>query len=150
MAMNSTPVLDSLATIYKLTAACGQRLRNIIDSSIYSSIPNEVLALSNEISDLRAVLAEVEANHEIMSNSAIITGQATYTDTRTSSLLKLAESKLKELDKIISNSVKFDKYNLRILRRIVWLGSKESSKAMVQDLREIKQNIMLVMASRAA
>ena len=150
--MNSTSVFTSLATLNTLAAACGHRLRSIIDSSRHASIPSQILALSNEVSDLRAVLAEVEANHEIMSRSAIITGKADYTDARISSLMERAESNLVELDKIISSSVKLarDKYNVLVFRKAVWLRSKESSIAMIQDLREIKQDIMLLMASKAA
>ena len=148
--MNSRSVSASLAALFTSTATCGTQLQSIIDALRYSSVPSEILALSNEVNDLRAVLAEVEANHQIMSRSIIVTGQAEYTDARTADQLERACSKIIELDRLISSSIKLSQHNKQIVRKAVWLRSKDSIAAKIRELREIKHNIVLIMASRTA
>ena len=149
--MNPASISTRLTTLFAVAATCSNKLRNIIDASKYSSVPSEILALSNEINDFRAVLAEVEANHQVMSRPFIITGQAEYTDTRTADQLERAHSKMKELDRLISSSIKLKQQSPKqIFRKAAWLRNKNESMAIIQDLKEVKQNIMLIMASRAA
>ena len=148
--MSPMSVSAALVEISTLTATCGNRLRAIIDVWKYASVPSEILALSNEVSDLRAVLGEVEANHEIVARSTIITGQAESPGVQLSDLLRRARLILIELDKLVSNSVKLGRNNERIFRRGLWLRKKNSCITMLQDLRNLKQNIVLVMASHTA
>ena len=147
--MGSTSVSASLAALFTVTSTCGNRLRSIMDILKYSSVPDEILALSNEINDLRAVLAEVEASHQVINRATIVTGQPAYTITYTAEQLEGARLKMVELDKLISSSVKLNQHNTRMFRKAFWLRSRKMSMAMIRELREIKQNIMLIMASKA-
>ena len=146
--MNTTSVSATLATLSTLVATCGNRLRGIIDVSIFASVPAEILALANEVGDLRIVLAELEANHQVMVGSTIITGQADYTDARILSLLEAAQRKVMGLDKLVTDTTKLGLHNERLFKKAAWLRRKSLGAAMVQELRDIKQNLMLVMASK--
>ena len=149
--MASTSIPARLAAVFTLAASCANRLQSIIDVLKHTRVPNEILALSNEVSDLRSVIAEVEVNHEIISRTTSIPGpeQAEHTNTRTSYQLERAHSKLMELDKLISSSVKLSHHKTQNLRKIIKLCNKDLS-ATVQGIREVKQNILLLVTSRTA
>ena len=148
---NSTSVSAALTTISTLAATCSNHFQNVINISKYTPIPNEVLALSNEVSDIRAVLAEVETNHESIARSTTaIVRQAESSDVQLSYLLQRAQSILIELDKLVSSSIKLGRHNEQVFQRAVWLRRRKLSTAMLQDIRDIKQSIMLVIASKTA
>ena len=148
MNLNSVPV--SLNTLTGLAATCGHRLRTIIANSLHASASNEILALSNEVNDLRIVFYEVEAIHHNISGPQSSMGLAEDFDTRASHLLGRAQSILLELDELISSCVKLGHGNALIFRRAVWPRKRNLSIAMTNDLRQIKQNIVLIMASKTA
>ena len=147
--MSLNPMSASLTTVTKLTDTCGSHLRSVLKTDP-TSIPDEILALSNEISDLSIVLNEVEANHEAVVRSIVTTEQVGRTDFWTSDLIQRAHSKLVELNNLVSRSIEEGRQNEGITRRGFWRQKKNLSKAslLMQDLRDMKQNIMLMLASK--
>ena len=140
--MNLASSSPSLTTLSTLAARCDSRLRNIIDSSKYARlVSNEILALSNEVYDLHIVLDDIEANHGVMSE---------YVDVRTAHVLRRTQSILARLDIVVTSSIQLDHNNEPAFRRSAWLWQRTSCKAMSQELRDIKQNIILLLASKAA
>ena len=140
--MSSTSFSAGLNQLSTLTTSCGQRLRAIIDASKHgSSISNEIMALSNEVHDLGIVLDEVEANHGALSG---------HSDTTISHLMRRAQSRLSRLDQIIMSSIQLGQSHELVIRKGAWLRRKASCNMMTQDLRNVKQNIVLLLASRTA
>ena len=148
--MNLGSISTGLDTVTALAVTCGHRLRIIIDTSNYASASNEILALSNEVNDLRIVFYEVEAIHQTISRPNNDSGLVEDIDARASHLLQRAYSILLELDKLVLSCVKLGRRNELVFRKAVWLRKKDLSMAMTHDLRVVKQNIILTMASRTA
>ena len=121
--MDSRPLSNILASVFTLTAFCGDRIRAIIDISKYGPVSVEFSALSNEVNDLRIVLTEVEANH---------------TDFPILHLLERAHSILLEIDKLISSSFKLGENNDILLQKNTWLRKKSLSTTVMHSLREIR------------
>ena len=98
--MSPKSAFISLATVSTLAATCGNCLRAIIQNSKNTSVTSEILALSNEVSDLQAVLGEVEAHRQACSDSTGSAAQAEEPDALTPHLLKRAHSRLLQLENL--------------------------------------------------
>ena len=146
--MNSAPTSTSLTTLSTLATTYGSRLRDVIHTLKDSSLPHEILALQNEVSDLRTVLDEISTNRQTTSRSTVITGQTEHNDTRILYLLRRAYSMLTELDEVTSSLAKLNQHNELVFQKRIWLRKRNFSKVLVQELRKVKQDIGLVLLSR--
>ena len=146
--MSPKSAFISLATVSTLAATCGNCLRAIIQNSKNTSVTSEILALSNEVSDLQAVLGEVEAHRQTCSDSTGSAAQAEEPDALTPHLLKRAHSRLLQLENLVLGSIKLGRHNEIVIQRTAWLRKRRSYAAIIQDLREIKQNIILIATSQ--
>ena len=135
--MGLKPISNSLATLSTLTSTCGNRLRAIIDISRSTSVPSEILALANEVGDLRIVLDEVESQHEASEQA----GAPSY---RILQLLGSAQSRVMELNRLVMSSVELGQHNEPIFRKNTWMKARRS-RAILQELRDIKQNVVVIM-----
>ena len=148
--MESTSVSAGLATLSTFAADCGDRLRHVVDVVRNASASSEFSALSNEISDFRAVLSEVEATHRTIVGSTAITSDTEDADALILYLLQRAHQRLVQLNGLILSSVKLRQHNELVFLKAVWLRKRVLSSAMTQDLRGIKQNLTLLIASKTA
>ena len=142
----SLPV--AFARLSSLAASFGNRLRSTISNSSSTSVPNELLALSNEVSDMQIVLDEVETNYLAIIRSPVVVESAEHSNSRILHLIHQAWSILTELNRLILEPVPVDQHSRQVFGRTVWRRKRRLCLNMIQGLRDVKQNMLLVLASQ--
>ena len=137
--MEGVGLAASLVTLVETTGATIRTIRDIRNA------PDALSALSNEVADLKLVITDIQARE---SND-------TSVHARSESLTKLmlhARIKLDEVEKFVQNLLSADT-NLRdgnIAYRIKWaLGKKKRAYELVQELREIRHNVVALLGLQA-
>ena len=145
--MDPTSVSNNLITLSTLTANCGDRLGTVINATRHATVSSEAQALFNEVTDLRIVLGDVEGTYWTIVRSNTPTRAARDIDALARYLVR-AQSRLLELDQLIRSSVKPGPRNEPVFQRRAWLQKKNIYRAVLRDIRAIKENIVLLLVSR--
>ena len=131
-------IIASIVAVIGVAESAGKtlnRIRNLMNA------PDEVLALSNEFSDLTAVLRHVET-YVTAANGAVISPEHLQ---HLSVLVKRAHSKLAQLEQIMLNHLpRPEGANRRgSLLRLRWALLKPKVNGLRVDLRDIKLSIIV-------
>lgn len=122
-------------------ASAAYKLGQLIRST--KNAPDEIIALSNQVADLKLVIEEVEcldrdSNLQRRSSEAL------------SKLLIGVRIKFDHLDGFVEELLDVQKYNSLQIQRIKWATSyKKRSKRLQAELRDMQQNLGTVLAARS-
>ena len=131
------PLSITASIIAVVTAAEGVSKKNA------QRAPSELLALVNEVSDLRVILNDVDSHLNRDAGRALLSDPLQHMAT----LLQRAKDRLLQLDQLIQYQlVKPDSTiaNLKVSRR-EWVKAKNIIKKYQQSLRDIRLNIIAQM-----
>lgn len=131
-------VFASIIAVIGAAEAVGKILNQIRDTS---NAPDEILALSNDISDLTVVLRSVETYATTADSEVTFLDHLEYI----SVLVKRAQSKLTQLEQIVHRHLPElggSKWRGPLLRT-QWAFLKPKINALRLDLRDIKLSIIL-------
>ena len=131
-------IIAGIIAVIGAAESVGKTLNRIRD---ITNAPNEVLALSNEISDLTVVLKHVET-YVTSADGAVISLENLE---HLSVLAKRAQSRLAQLEQIINNHLpEAGGANRRgSLLRLQWARLKTKVDGLRVDLRDIKLSIIV-------
>ena len=135
-------IMSSIIAVIGAAESVGKAVNRIRD---IKNAPNEVLALSNEISDLTVVLKHVET-YVTATDRAVISRQNLE---HLSVLAKRAQSRLAQLEQIMHNQLpELGGTNRRSsLLRLQWPLLKTKVNCLRVDLRDIKLSIIVQMTT---
>ena len=135
-------IIASIIAVIGAAESVGKTLNRIRD---ITNAPDEVLALSNEISDLTVVLKHVET-YVTAADGAVISLENLE---HLSVLAKRAQSKLAQLERIMNNHLpEPGGANRRSsLLRLQWALLKTKVDGLRVDLRDIKLSIVVQMTT---
>ncbi|KAI9832146.1 MAG: hypothetical protein M1819_004497 [Sarea resinae] len=128
------------ASLLTLVSAFG-KLGRLIKSM--HNAPDELIALSNEVADLKIVLSDVE----------MLDRETNLVRTTSESLTKLlisARIKLNNLDKFVDELINIRPDDTVSAQRIKWAVSKrKKAKELQEELRDIRINLGTILAARS-
>lgn len=147
--MDPLSISTAVVTFIGFSGSCAQLLRRVIRDANHA--PDEILALSNEISDLNVLLSDLEVTSRAIEQLYISEHSTAISiaDAINSQLMK-ARSILLDLEALGSElfaasptgKIKFQKYK--------WIRKKSLVLEMRQDLISIKRSLGLLLASATA
>ena len=147
--MDPLSISTAVAAFISFSGSCAQLLRRVIRDANHA--PDEILALSNEISDLNVLLSDLEATsraieqlHNPENSPDIPTADAISSQlVKARSILLVLEALASELFTALpGGKLKFQKYK--------WIRKKSLVLEMRQDLISIKRSLGLLLASTTA
>lgn len=134
-------------SIIALTGACyagAQSLQQLISS--VRSAPDELLALSNEICNLKFVLDEVKV--AVLESKDLSSKELSALCV----ILIQARAKYNELDALMAKWGKLgpwgDSWHMGRLDRFLWLRDKKKVCDLQREMREIRTNLLVVLGTR--
>ena len=131
----------SAITVIALCTQCMKQLRSLICS--LRDVPNELVALSNEISDLELILEEVKDTSEsIEKNPAGNLRSANLI----SEQLEKAKSTMNELDELTKKFAKVRPGKMQ-MERFAWLSKGTDVKVLQKKLQKVKSNLSTLLAT---
>ena len=133
--------LSITASIIAVVGAAEGVTKTLAKIKSIRNAPDELLALMNEVSDLKLVISDIQ-NHIVIQRA-----QTPQTELQNiSTLVKRAKDKLLELDQLIQyRLVKPESDQIKVSRR-EWLRAKAVIERFRQNLRDIRLNIITQMA----
>jgi hypothetical protein len=145
--MDPLTITAALVSFLAFSSSCASQLRRVIRNANHAL--DEILALSNEISDLNILLSDLEvASREIENSSPPHSGhdvsQAinSQLDKAKATLVQLQTCASELYDTLPDGSLKFQRY--------IWIWKKSKMTASQQDLVGIKRSLALMLASATA
>ena len=108
----------------------------------FKDAPNELLALNNEVSDLKLVISDIETldrESNLVRNSS---------ESLTKLLLE-ARIKVNALEGLTQELVTFGAESNVKIRRIKWVRTKSKVERLRRELREVRSNIAAIRAARS-
>ena len=134
-------VLANVTSVLDISIRCATSFYKLIQELQY--VPEELHALSNEASDLGAVLLEVESAFKDVGNTSALQ--------QTQKTLKLyldkAREKLTELDTLIASFDFALSPKRTTIDKLSWLRSITTTKKLQEGFREVRQNIHLLLGT---
>jgi hypothetical protein len=147
VAMDPLSITAALVSFLSFSGSCSSQLRRIIRDTNHA--PDEILALSNEISDLNILLSDLEVASRDIENSSqsqsghsiahAIKGQLAKAK---STLVQLGSHASELFDVLPDGSLRFQRY--------MWIREKSKVTTLQQDLVGIKRSLALMLASATA
>jgi hypothetical protein len=140
--------VSATASILNLVSAALALSRGIY-SLIHSiaNIPDELHSLSNELQDLRVVLASVEFSIKASDGSGQDVERATILPT----VLRRTEDKLHRLERLLDGFCDLSQEKRVNFKSLEWsLRGKEKAKRIKEDLRSLKWTINTSLGSYTA
>ena len=133
--------LSITASIIAVVGAAEGVTKTLAKIKSIRNAPDELLALINEVSDLKLIISDIQ-NHIVIQRAQIPQTELQNIST----LIKRAKDKLLELDQLIQyRLVKPESDQIKVSRR-EWLRAKAVIERFRQDLRDIRLNIITQMA----
>jgi hypothetical protein len=147
--MDPLSITASVASLLSFSAACGTHLHKIIHNLRHA--PDEILALSNEITDLNLILADLEATCQSIesSDSPPTQSRAEFNGALTTQLIN-ARSKLIQLNSLGTSLLVSMPDGRTKFRKYTWVRKKSFVVALRRDLVDVKRNIGILLASTTA
>lgn len=105
--------------------------------------PDELLALSNEVSDLRLVLYEIDLaaqGQDVAYNSASAILQ----------ILHRGQAKLDELDQFVKRFIRPHLRTVTKVDRVRWVKEKNNAQAIQSELRAIRMDLATILAAKTS
>ena len=134
--MDPLSIVASAITVAAALSTTLETIRNV------SQANNELLALTNEVSDMSIVLSEVDyvcLEHQAQGDSS------PRSVSSLSNLVEAAEFKMSELNRLIRRMN--EKVPPRLSSRLNWLRSGCRARALQEDLQRIRNNITTVLST---
>jgi hypothetical protein len=145
--MDPLSITAALVSFLTFSGPFASRLRRVISDANHA--PDEILALSNEISDLNILLSDLEvASREIENSSPPQPGHNvahainSQLGKAKATLVQLQTCASELYDTLPDGSLKFQRY--------MWIRKKSKVTALLQDLVGIKRSVALMLASATA
>ncbi|MCJ1314219.1 hypothetical protein MMC25_007899 [Agyrium rufum] len=143
--MAELSLLVNVANLLDMGIRCRKSISDLVRQ--YRDAPNELIALSNEVSDLNIVLTEIESTYNSLSAHA--GGPQTRFATALAGQLATAKANLNKLDSLTrslstalpSGSVKFNNF--------AWLSKRNLAIKLKDSIRDTRSNITLLLGSTA-
>ena len=127
-------VVASVASLLDIGARTAKHLRRVIHS--FRHADDELIALSNEVNDIRVVLTEVENTSQvttILPRTQLIDALETQLDR--------AKTKFTELEILIQSLSQLQPSGVIETKKLAWLSKKTTAQRLQQDLKDIRQKI---------
>ena len=131
--------MDPLSITVSIVALIGAAQQVAVGLNKLASLrgaPAAVLALNNELSDLRLVLSEAEPL--LLKHGRATAASTVANDTRLKPSIEGARAKLVELESIIQNRLMT---RLGAIDRLGWLKEQDKIRKALKDLRIVRLNI---------
>ena len=145
--MDPLSISAALVAFLGASGSCTKILRSVIHNANHA--PDEILALSNEISDINILLSDIEATARFIDQAGEPEEQSTLSAplqlhlTKAKSILLLLETLASDLYTVLPDGrFKFQK--------LKWMQKKSAVLALKQDLVDIKRSLNLILSSTAA
>ena len=136
--------LSITASIIAVVGAAEGVTKTLAKIKSIRNAPDELLALINEVSDLRIILSDMQ-NYLTQNTQRPQISQEELQNIST--LINRAKKKLLELDQLIQYRLvkpESNSHQIKVFRR-EWLRAKNTIEKFRQSLRDIKLNIMAQM-----
>ena len=144
--MDPLSIAAGVVQFLHFSGSCSKSLRQLVHTVRHA--PDEILAVSNEVSDINLILSDIEATNKALEaagahiNHEYLKGLST--------LLPLARTKLGQLDGFVAElfltqpdgQTKFQRYN--------WVRKKSAVIALQKDLVDVKRKLGLLLNSATA
>jgi hypothetical protein len=145
--MDPLSISAALVAFLGASGSCAKILRSVIHNANHA--PDEILALSNEISDINILLSDLEATSRIIEQagdpaeqSALSMALRTHLK-KARSILVLLENVASDLYSVLPNG----RYKFQKLK---WMQKKSSVLGLQHDLVDVKRSLNLILSSTAA
>ena len=145
--MDPLTITAALVQFIGFSGSCAKLLRRVIRDA--NQAPDEILALSNEISDLNILLSDLEATNRVIGQARSPEARLEVSDAISAQLVKarsilvLLESLASELFTTLPGErLKFQRYK--------WLRKKSSVIDLQHGLTGVKRSLALLLASITA
>jgi len=149
--MDPFSITGGVITFLGFSGACAKRLRKLIHDTKHA--PDEILAISNEISDLNIVLSDLEAASRTIENaSAVAQSSLPEPDFGHAVTDQLAKARLKlhQLDSLLSELYITLPNGRNKFQRLSWIRKKGLATVLQRDLVNIRRTLGLLLASKSA
>jgi Fungal N-terminal domain of STAND proteins len=134
-------VTASVIAVLGAAVNAAQTIQNLIRT--LRQAPDELLALSNEVSDFRLVLHEIDLSAQgqdvaYNSTSAILR------------ILSRAEAKLDELDRFVKGFVRPHLSTVTKVDRVRWMKEKNNAQAIQSELRAMRMDLATLLVAKTS
>ena len=136
-------VIASVVTLLDTGAKSASHLRRLIHH--FRHADDELIALSNEVNDLRVVLTEVEFASQdttFLPRTQLLAALSTQ--------LSKAETKLVELEALVQSISQPLLSGALEANKIAWLSKKTTAKRLQVDLRDVRLKIFTLLSIKTA
>ena len=140
--------MASIASLVDIGARSANHIRQFAQD--FRVIPEEILALSDEINDFATVLTEVERTSREIGANASHTGQLQITDALTRQINR-AQIQLQAIETFISSIRQASSAVTSWLQLHPWLIKKKKIAGKLnRDLQNTKNNLQILLVANAA
>ena len=138
--MNPFSIAAGVAGFLSLSGSRAQYLRRLIHNAKYA--PHEILALSNEVSDINLVLSDIDSTNRIIGSSV----QTEDLCNALPELLKTARSSVRKLEDLVAEVYTVLPNGRAKFQRYTWVRKRASAISLQHDLVNVKKSLSLLLS----
>ena len=146
--MDPFSITVGLTSLLSFSGSCARNLRRVVHNARYA--PDEILAISNEVSDINLLLSDIEATNKALENPGVQTEANVGFYRGLSEQLLSARSKFGQLEGLVADLYTVLPDNRTKFSRYAWVRKKSTAVSLQQDLVNMKRNLGLLLNAAAA
>jgi hypothetical protein len=146
--MDPLSITAAVVSFLSFSGSCAKHLRRLIHAANHA--PDEILAMSNEISDINLILNDIENTNRTIETSGAQGQASPDLNSALSEQLVIARSKIVQLEALSSKLFIRLPNGTMEFQRYAWVRKRSKAISSQRDLRKVKRSLDLLLSSATA